>query len=437
MKRLFKTIISSVLAVTMSFAALCMTACKGEEGQESPPKTGIGYTIDQSKMFGICALPSDLFTSSADVGVTTDQICKIVEAMNVKSVRVWMHIPYVLQRAKRTNDISIKPVAAERFHTYFKKLKEAGVENILAMSHQYLHPVEMIAGTYNGVIPEPDTDEYIIFMEMFEECYRVMSKEFPEITLWEPNNEMDHAKGTTVVRYGYMPSATQAENAPYLYDIDEVAGITADLCYYANRGIKENNPNNELVMPGLCFTTDGTESMFIESLYQQITSGKHPTSFDEDGKRILPVDTNTDHYFNVLNWHPYANTKPSERWIQANLNMYNVAVEYGDKGKKVFLSEFGWHDDFSEAKIDNIGEWYAEALDMLKANIPSLESVFMFRMFNWVSTGADVKDMEKTFGIFTSPMEEGGIQAKPAAIGLYRYFNGADADLNKLYAALK
>lgn len=436
MKKFVKWISTALLLVMMFSMSLFTVSCK-EEGQKKESKTGLGYTIDQSKMFGICALPSDLFTSSADIGVTTDQICEIVKTMNVKSVRVWMHIPYVLERAKRTNDISIKPVAAERFHTYFKKLKDAGVENILAMSHQYLHPVEMIAGTYNGVIPEPDTDEYIIFMEMFEECYRVMSKEFPEITLWEPNNEMDHAKGTTVVRYGYTQGATQSENAPYLYDIDEVAGITADLCYYANRGIKENNPNNELVMPGLCFTTDGTTSMFIEALYEQIASGTHPTSFDEDGVRILPIDTNTDNYFNVLNWHPYANTQPSDLWVQANLDMYNTAVKYGDEGKKIFLSEFGWHDDFSESRKENIGKWYGEAIDLLKQNLPSLESVFAFRMFNWVSTGADVKDMEKTFGIFTSPMEEGGIQPKPAAIGLYKYFNGENADVNKLYDMLK
>ncbi len=423
-KLLTVAIMSALLAVLSVFAYGCSDKPK--------QKTGLGYEINQSNMFGVCALPSDLFTSSADGGVTTDQICEIVKTMNIKSVRVWMHIPYVLERAKRSNDISLKKVAVERFHTYFKKLKDAGVENILAMSHQYLHPVEMIAGTYNGVIPEPDTDEYIIFMNMFEECYRILSAEFPEITLWEPNNEMDHPKGTTVVRYGYVQGAEQSANAPYMYDMDEVAGITADLCYYANRGIKANNPKNELVMPGLCFSSDDTTSMFIESLYQQIASGKHPTSFDENGKRILASDTNTDNYFNVLNWHPYANVKPGEAWLNANLDMYNVAVRFGDAGKKIFLSEFGWHDDFVEFNKNNIGEWYGEALDMLKANLPSLESVFVFRMFNWVTTGADVKDMEKTFGIFNSPTEEGGIMPKPAAISLFKYFNGADADASVL-----
>ena len=428
-KRTLKSIVAALLAGVVAISCGALTSCK----EKDKAKSGLGYEINRDNMFGICALPSDLFTSSADSGVTTDLICKVIKTMNVKSVRVWMHIPYVLQRAKKSNDISLKPVAVERFHEYFRKLKEAGVENILAMSHQYLQPIEMIAGTYNGVIPEPDSDEYMIFMNMFEECYRVMSKEFPEITLWECNNEMDHQKGTTVVRYGYTAGADKSVNAPYLYDMDEVAGITADMCYYANRGIKANNPNNELVMPGLCFTSDGTASMFIESLYKAVTSGEHPTSFDEDGERIIPTDTNTDNYFNVLNWHPYANVKPNENWIQANLDMYDVAVKYGDAGKKIFLSEFGWHDDYNEKRLSDIGEWYPEALDILKEKLPSLESVFVFRMFNWESVGADVKDMEKTFGIFTSPNGSSGMTPKPAAIALYKYFNGENADTSVLY----
>lgn len=429
MKRTLKRLAASLLAVLIASVSFAAIGCSPKQRQ----KSGLGYEIDRDNMFGICALPADLFTSSADREVTTDLICNVVKTMNIKSVRVWMHIPYVLQRAKKTNDISLKPAAVEKFHEYFRKLKDAGVENILAMSHQYLQPVEMIAGTYNGVIPEPDLEEYMIFMNMFEECYRIMSEEFPEITLWECNNEMDHHKGTTVVRYGYTAGADKSVNAPYLYDMDEVAGITADMCYYANRGIKANNPNNELVMPGLCFASDGTASMFIESLYKAVTSGNHPTSFDEDGKRIIPADTNTDNYFNVLNWHPYANTAPGEKWIQANLDMYDVAVRYGDAGKKIFLSEFGWHDDFSDSNLEKIGEWYPEALDILKEKLPSLESVFVFRMFNWESTGKDVKDMEKTFGIFTSPSSKDGMTPKPAAISLFKYFNGADADVTPLY----
>lgn len=176
------------------------------------------------------------------------------------------------------------------YHNYFAMLKEAGVKNILVMSHRYLYPIEMIEPDYNGVIPDPEEqpDEYMAFMNLFRDCYSTLAEEFPEITLWEPNNETDHEKGTTIVRDGYSRENSQSGNAPYLYSPEEVAKITLDMCYYANLGIKEHNPENELVMPGLVFSSTSASSIFIELLYEQIESGELPTSMDENGDRILP-----------------------------------------------------------------------------------------------------------------------------------------------------
>lgn len=441
MKRTVKAISVFLLSIVIALSCAFALGCEKKATQ----KTGLGYTVDQGNLFGVCALPSDLFTTSADNGVTMKEICKVIKAMNIKSVRVWMHLPYVLERATRSDDVILKKIPVERYHAYFAALKEAGVKNILVMNHQYLYPVEMVKVNYNGVIPDPeeDIDAYMDFMNLFENCYRALSAEFTEITLWEPNNEMDHEKGTTVVRNGYVQGAGAA-NAPYLYSMEEVAGITADLCYYANRGIKSANPNNELVMPGLCFNHDSSaNSMFLEVFYEQILSGNHPVSVDKDGNRILPTDTNTDNYFNVLNWHPYAGEtgsgtvnaivrEPSDSWIDASVELYNVAVKNGDKGKKIFLTEFGWPDYGTESNQQKVGEYYPIAFEKLKEKLPTVEAAFVFRMFNWMTTGADVNIREKTFGLFTSPMEDGGIKPKPGAIALYKYFNGADADVSVL-----
>lgn len=70
-------------------------AC-GEDGTSQ--KTGLGYEVDKTNMFGICVLPSDLPEPSRDPGVTTDIVCDLIKEMGVKSVRVWMHIPFVLER---------------------------------------------------------------------------------------------------------------------------------------------------------------------------------------------------------------------------------------------------------------------------------------------------------------------------------------------------
>ena len=431
MKRIIKIICALALALTI---ALGCVACGGGSNGETQ-KTGLGYEVDRSKMFGICVLPSDLPTSSKDPGITTEIVCDLIQTMNIKSVRVWMHIPYVLERVGYTNELRLKESTVQVYHDYFAALDEAGVENILVMSHQYLYPVEMIPQpTYNGVVPDPVTDPvaYQAFLDMFRNCYDMLAEEFPEITLWEPNNETDHPSGTTIVREGYVQGGGEA-NDPYLYSMTDVARITADLCYYANLGIKKHNPENELVMPGLVFSSTAASAIFIDLLYEQIESGELPFSEDADGNRVLPADTNTDNYFNVLNWHPYANIQPNDDWLQANIDMYNVAVEHGDGGKKLFLSEFGWYDSFDETRQNKIGLWYPEALDLLQENLPSLEAVYCFRMFNWTTTGEGVKDMEKTFGIFTSPVEESGITPKPAALSLFKYFNGDNADTSGLY----
>lgn len=426
MRKWMKKLVTVFLACVISLGTV---ACKKGNSKEGK----LGYEVDQSRLFGMCVLPDFGYSTSVDPGITSEIVCDLLKEMQVKSVRVWMHIPYVLKRAETSNELSFKKAAVEVFHKYFADLKSAGVENILVMSHQYIFPIEIMRPTHSGVIPEPGTDEYMIFMQLFEECYSMLAEEFPEITLWEPNNETDHPKGTTIVRQGYSSSLSESENAQYQYTPEEVAMITMDQCYYANRGIKKHNPKNELVMPGLVFSSTAASAIFIELMYEQIKSGKLPTSYDLDGKRVLPVDTDPDNYFNVLNWHPYANVKPNDDWLQANKDMYNVAVRNGDKGKKLFLSEFGWYDEFKESKQEEIAAWYPEAFDLLKANLPSLEAAFCFRMFNWTAAGSGVKPMEKTFGLFTSPVEDMGITPKPAAIALMKYFNGEDADTSGLY----
>lgn len=155
MKRIIKIICALALALTI---ALGCVACGGGSNGETQ-KTGLGYEVDRSKMFGICVLPSDLPTSSKDPGITTEIVCDLIQTMNIKSVRVWMHIPYVLERVGYTNELRLKESTVQVYHDYFAALDEAGVENILVMSHQYLYPVEMIPQpTYNGVVPDPVTE---------------------------------------------------------------------------------------------------------------------------------------------------------------------------------------------------------------------------------------------------------------------------------------
>ena len=69
----------------------------------------------------------------------------------------------------------------------------------------------------------------------------------------------------------------------------------------------------------------------------------------------------------------------------------------------------------------------------VKGESSFLGSGVLFPYVQLYDAGAGVKDMEKTFGIFTSPVEEMGITPKPAALALFKYFNGEDADTSGLY----
>lgn len=81
--------------------------------------------------------------------------------------------------------------------------------------------------------------------------------------------------------------------------------MTADICYYANRGVKAANPKAKVVAPGLYMVDIPETKAYLSAIYDHIVSGKLPSTSMEGGKRKLAADTDPSHYFEYLNWHPY------------------------------------------------------------------------------------------------------------------------------------
>ena len=250
---------------------------------------------------------------------------------------------------------------------------------------------------------------------------------FPEISYWEPSNETNGTDGRFIAMNGYS-EAEDAENSQYLYSTDDLAYITADMCWYANAGIKESSPGACTVLPGMIFNTSGETATFLQKIYDQIDSRYLPSGEEY-------ADIEPDHYFQVLNWHPYVGSwgMPSDAWTQANLDIYAVAEKNGDKGKKVFLTELGWQDQNNPESQELIARAFVETIDIIKEKMPWVETFHTFRMFNWDTCPLASDSIERFFGLFTSPNSEAGASPKPVALALCRYFRGDDVDVSGLY----
>ena len=422
---MLKRIFVITLAAVMGLSALAGCGRK---------KDGPGYVIEQDKyLFGMGEMPNMGGGGAVDPSVTPEMVADLSIAMGAKSFRIWMHLTSVIERDRESNELRLKEDNVAKYHAFIDRLVEGGITHLTAMNHYYLYPYGFSASS-GAVFPEPYTPEYEPFMLMLEECYVMLAEEFPEIQYWEPGNETNGG-GRFMARPGYVDGASAEQNAEYLYTEEEQAAITADMCWYANRGIKSVNERNTLVLPGMVFTESADAATFLESVYEAIESQELPR-----GEGVKYADINPDNYFQVLNWHPYIGTweEPTQNWIDANIGWYEVAKRHGDDGKKVFLTEFGYCEKSqdTEAHRQRIAENLPKVFQAIRDNMPWVETVHIFRMFDWGTAPANVSSIERSFGLFYSPNDRthGGANPKPAALSLFRYFNGEDADPSALYA---
>ena len=430
-----KKFLSVLLICIMSVAAFA--SCDKVTGG----KKGIGYTIEQDKyLFGMGEMPNLGSGGAVDSKATGEMTADLTGALGAQSYRIWMHLTSILQREPGTDNISFRADRLQIYHDYIDKLKATGIEHFTAMSHYYLYPDGFAGGNYGNVIPEPGTEDYARFLDMITECYKLLSAEFPEIIYWEPGNETNSER--FIAKQGYMAGGSKVANADYLYTLTEQAQITTDISYYCELGLKATDKGQATVLPGLVFS--GLEAeFFLDDIYTSIESGKFPRG---NAKK----DTEADNYFQVLNWHPYQFGNSSADWIDKNKSLYKVAQKHGDDGKKVFLTELGVPDRIAaqvpvdgegnilwDEKQDDIALWMVNQFEDIKKHLPWIETVHMFRLFDWkvnVDPALPGDSIEKTFGLYTTPNNTTfGPQPKPVALALFKHFNGENADTAPLY----
>ncbi|MDR1093154.1 MAG: cellulase family glycosylhydrolase [Clostridiales bacterium] len=420
----------------------------GGGGGETPPpdKTGPGYTIEREKYFYGFGEPSA--TNDFPFLSSTDNIVRSVDLAaetGMQTYRLWMHTGDGLINTNSQNQVSLNASGVAYYHTFVDALKAKGITNIVAMSHYYQYPAGYPRDGFTmGQFPAPDSPYYEPFMKIVEDTFRLLAAEFPDVKYWECGNEINandycHKGG------GFW---NDKSDPAYLYKLDDKIQIGADLMYFATKGIRAGNPDAVSVMPGLVFNNANVETPtatatvglrpYLRRLYALIESGTCPSVGTETSK-------NTDDYFDVLNWHPYnfgGNSAAGTSFTLLNDQAYDIAKEHGDDGKKVFFTEYGYTTTEQsnaaaarEAKEKAQGGYIAADMENIWNNLPYVETVIIFRLYDWEGGASDqiANNIEIGFGLFTDPTQPDGPRPKKIAVELQRKIRGANADKEALF----
>lgn len=438
MKRQFERIFTFACACVMMLSFVgCDNGSQEPGGSVKAPQllSDTDTTIenmDRNNAFGFCELPAEFTGSGATEPETTiDFVVKTCEAFEAKSIRVWMHMNTIFTRSETSDELSFNEDMAELYHQYFTKLKEAGVTQILVMNHQFIKPYDYYDQS-GQCMPDPwngEYDFYVRTLAIYENAYRMLQEEFPEITYWEPGNELDAVQ--------FLHKSDWVSGNDRVFTDYQLAYITADLCWYANRGVKAVNADSVVVAPGF---TGGTKlSEMVNVFYDIIVNEKCVPTAEEF------YDPNPDHYFQIMAWHPY--TTSSDRidpvtgesdWhydvgdiMTRSDAVYEVMKEYGDGDKKVWYTECGIANSKypNGEPLDEIYQYYLEEMFAREY----VETAFFFRITNlW---NFKENELESSHGVMyaqADPVNHG--KPKPQAEVLYRFFkHDPNADTSPIW----
>ena len=408
------------LALSLS---ICLSACnKGQKTEPTP-------TYDYRYFNGMCALSGE-FNSGVDIGLTNDWTASRVGAMKAKSMRIWIAMSGLFSVGEE-DDLHVNQIYYNVMKDHVDKLVNVGVENFLLLYTAFVYPTGYVPTT-GYVVPDPreEYDYYIRFLNLNAEAARQIKILFPMINNFEPGNEPDFACPGCIHKNGFIYNGGMSVNSEYIYNDDDKVSILNDLCWYVRKAVTSVDANAKVVFPGL--TNQTTVPDFVDLIYKKIESKTLPA-----GQKYS--DTNPDHYFDVLNWHPYPtqfNDQGQIRWdswVEFNKNVYQVVKDHHDNGKPVYFSEIGWTDwgNGDATMQENIANNYTEAFKQIKKNMPWVTAVFPFRLTNLKYQLLDDSGGEENFGLFYHPdddLHHGS--PKPAAYAVAKIYNGDDYDLD-------
>ena len=387
-------------------------------------------------MFGIGGLAKDVNTKEGnwcDSKVTSEWMGLAANELGIESQRVWMSVAQIVKREETSNELSIDKEVANAFHTHFRRLQASGVKRIMVMLARFVYPYDYEYDCTRSV-PDPNDEAavYQTWLEMQYQAFKLLAKEFPEITLWECGNEYD--LDTYMHKNGLESKESWELTRTYCFTNSEKAYITADICYAANKAFKLYNPESQVILPGMSkYATDKTNDLsgltssqqkyYFEELYNHIESGALPTL--ETTKISDP-----DKYFDIIAYHCYADSV--DTFEAYNDTLMATAANHGDGDKRIWITEFGFTEEKfggrgTEEAQNTIASLMGEMLTSLEQDKYKdlIEIIHFFRLSD--TEGLITENVsESCFGIYYSPNASTNTgKAKPVAVTLYNYFNNA------------
>ncbi len=397
----------SLLLVLILALSLC--ACGGGGGGEEPDEPDLtklygpnfreeNMTAEQDKyLYGMS------YIAFEGIGQNIDYVkaYEILNNMGVKSVRNWMHFGYIMK-----DPWTFKEKQTEWMHDILAQAKKYGMQ-VIGMCHQNwdIYDDKWVTGKHEY---QPwEGSKYYEWLEVYEESWYTLVKEFPEVTYWEIDNEINNMDFMYIHR---APKDKRGRNL--ILSLEQMAQISADMMFYASRGIHRANPNAITVMGGLVdpnglgtkgcgysyddpeeWVNTGTMVDFLEVLYDCIATGEHGSYYPDD-------------FFQVAAWHPYYYSKCADDfWVAENNRIYDVIKRREGKDKKVFLTEGGWSAR-GNTKINGedvpitsemVGAWIKHTFNLIATKMPYVESWHYFRMFD------NIANNNSTGGLFFDP----------------------------------
>lgn len=385
------------------------------------------YEYTRDNFFGICALTGEV-AGGVDKGLTNDWTARNIKAMGFKSQRFWISLDSMF-----SIDENDEPHVIQSYYKiqrdYVSKCCNAGIKLGLVMFSSFATPYGVhYDNGYSVPDPEEDPELYGRWLNVNGRCAAKLKELFPEFNVFEPGNEPDFANASCIHKDGYIWMGDYGANVDYLFNDEVKANIILDLCYYVRKYVKEVDPTTRVSIPGL--TNLDTTPDFLDTMYRRIESKTLPYGTEYS-------DTEPDHYFDVLNWHPYSKVSPvygalDEDWLEYNKMMYQIAIDHGDEGKPVLFSELGWTtmDRTGNTEVEAsrlIGELIYEGAKTIQKEMPYVEAVFYFRLTNLYYQVASDNGGEEHFGLFYHPDDPEHLGApREAAKRLAQAINGDD-----------
>ena len=358
---------------------------------------GIKYEADPRYLYGVGYVEDQMNNR-----VQVHQAAYIIKSLGARSVRVWVS-------GAMLNSTTFVQWQVERLHNLVDSLQSSGIQVIFNFMG-----FEPYGGGDWTSVPLRDTtpdSNYMKTLDAFELKCKTIAAEFPEVKFWEIGNEWNHDPFLHPVGWKEDGTGTPA------FTIKEKADITTDLMARIVKGVRAGGNDGLIIMPAMA-PVDGMDGIsmtgYLEHIYKNIKSGNFGS-------------TNARDYFGALAWHPYFVGEPDQNWVNNNHRLHKIASNYGDGHLKTFLTEYGFPDGGNPRADAQQAEWMVKGYELVKTQMPYVESMHYYRLFTDTSRGADL------YGLIHQP--EDGFGPKAKGLGFQKMAGGL-GDLSRFFMPL-